>query len=105
MRNTIAWILLDPNARNSFTSIARNLNVESVFNKTLRTWSFRFTPPDLKGWELGYKGKLDRASKSLLVYEITALDIVSDIPSMVEFRYPTFKENKMTESSDSKEKK
>ena len=96
---------MDPNARNSFTSIARNLNVESVFNKTLRTWSFRFTPPDLKGWELGYKGKLDRASKSLLVYEITALDIVPDIPSMVEFWHPTFIENKMTESSDSKEKK
>ena len=105
VRNTIAWILLDPNARNSFTSIARNLNVESVFNKTLRTWSFRFTPPDLIGWELGYKGKLDRASKSLLVYEITALDIVPDIPSMVEFWHPTFIENKMTESSDSKEKK
>ena len=105
VRNMIAWILLDPNARGSFTSIARNLNVESVFNKTLRTWSFRFTPPDLKGWELGYKGKLDRASKSLLVYEITALDIVPDIPSMVEFWHPTFIENKMTESSDSKEKK
>ena len=105
VRNTIAWVLLDPNARNSFTSIARNLNVESVFNGSLQTWLFRFTPPDLKGWELGYKGKLDRASKSLLVYEITALDIVPDIPSMVEFWHPSFKENKMTESSDSKEKK
>ena len=103
VRNMIAWILLDPNARGSFTSIARNLNVESVFNKTLRTWSFRFTPPDLKGWELGYKGKLDRASKSLLVYEITALDIVPDIPFMVEFRHPTFIDYKMVGSLDSKE--
>ena len=103
VRNTIAWILLDPNARGSFTSIARNLKVESVFNGSLQTWLFRFTPPDLTGWRLGYKGKLERASKSLLVYEITALDIVPDIPSMVEFRHPTFIDYKMVGSLDSKE--
>ncbi len=103
VRNTIAWILLDPNARGSFTSIARNLKVESDFNRTLQTWLFRFTPPNLKGWELGYKGKLDRESKSLLVYEITALDVVPDIPSMVEFWHPTFKDYKMVGSVDSKE--
>ena len=105
VRHMIAWFQLDPNARNSFTSIVRNLKMERVFKKVYRTWLFRFTPPDLKGWRLGYKGKLDRASNSLLVYEITALDIVPDIPSMVEFRHPAFKDDMMTENSDSKEKK
>ena len=104
VRNMIAWILLDANARNSFTSIDQNLNVESVFDGPSQTWLFRFTPPDLKGWELGYKGKLDRASYSLLVYEITAVDIVPVIPSMVEFRHPSFKYYMMEESLDSEEK-
>ena len=104
VRNTIAWILLDPNARGSFTSIARNLNVESVFNGSLQTWLFRFTPPDLKNWELGYKGRLDRVSNSFLVYEITAVDIVPVIPSMVEFRHPSFKYYLIPESPGNKTK-
>lgn len=104
VRNTIAWVLLDPNARNSFTSIARNLNVESVFNRQRQSWSFRFSPPDVTGWRLEYKGMLDRANNSLLVYEITALDIDAVIPSLVEFRHPDFKDGAATGSSHSEAK-
>ena len=69
----------------------------------VQTWQFRFTPPNFTGWGLGYKGRLDRAGNSLLIYEITALDIVSVIPSMVEFSHPTFNDYKMIGTLDSKE--
>ena len=101
-RNSIAWILLDPNARRSFTSIARNLKVESDITDSLQSWRFRFTPPDVTGWGLEYKGRLDRSGNSLLVYEITALEIVPVIPTLVEFQHLSFTDYKMTGSSDSK---
>ena len=102
VRNTIAWVLLDPNARNSFTSIARYLNVEKNINDSLQTWLFHFTPPDVTDWGLEYKGRLDRTGNNLLIYEITALEIVPVIPSLVEFRHRTFKGYKMIGSLDSK---
>ena len=102
VRNTIAWILLDPNARDSFTSIARNFNMESDFTDSLRTWLFHFTPPDVTDWGLEYKGRLDRTGNNLLIYEITAVEIVPVIPSLVEFRHRTFKGYKMIGSLDSK---
>jgi hypothetical protein len=95
VRHMLAWILLDPNARESFTSIAKSLHREIEQKGAWLSWAFHFIPPNLTGWKIRYKGSMDYASKSLFVHEIIALDILPSMPTLVEFRHPAFKDYKV----------
>ncbi|MBY8031498.1 hypothetical protein KW464_20035 [Vibrio fluvialis] len=93
-RRVLAWLLLDPQARRSFESIAgyqlRNGYDEGAFRK----WRFRFDPPELRGMTMSVRGNFDPASKTLLVYEISGVrSIPGTMPGQIGFYSSKFISN------------
>lgn len=104
VRSMIAWVLLDPNARRSFTSISQHFKTELETDKNWETWLFRFHPPIMEGWTLRFSGVADKASKSIMVNEITSLSILPQMPYSVAFEHGAFREYKKDDTSEQKMK-
>lgn len=98
-RRTLAWILLDPDARQSFESVAtRQLN-DGYEKSNHRLWSFRFNPPPLKGVKLAMRGHFDKKVGAFFVYEIHGIAGLSwHGPSHVTFFDPQYHEGCPSES-------
>lgn len=93
-QRSLAWILLDPDARLSFESIFKHQQLESLDLDKYCTWDFRFDPPQLEGCRLSVHGHFDRSSRSFFVYEINALrNLPNHCPRKAFFFDPLWKEN------------
>lgn len=92
-RRTLAWILLDPDARQSFDSIATNQLNEGYEKNNYRLWRFRFSPPPLKGVRLTMRGHFAKDVGVCFVYEIHGIAGLSwHGPSNVTFFDPRYHE-------------
>lgn len=92
-RRVLSWILIDPEARSSYESIGQYQKMHGIEVNGYRHWNFKFNPPKLPGVEFVFRGRFDRDSKSIFVYEITSVrNIVHWVPAKVEFYSPKFKE-------------
>lgn len=92
-RRVLSWILIDPDARRSYESIGRNQKLYGKEQKGYRHWNFQFEPPQLPNAKFVVRGKFDKESNSVFVYEITTIANISHkVPGKVEFYSPKFKE-------------
>lgn len=92
MRRFLAWMLLDPDARRSYESIALS-QMKSGFNaEASRRWNFNFEPPLLNGVTFEAYGNFNSRSNELNIYEITAIhDLTTDLPKTVHFYHNKFR--------------
>lgn len=60
----IRWLLLNPDAKRSFNSIYQELLLDKSYN-----WTFRFSPPPLKGWRFKLLGEFDQEDSMLFHVE------------------------------------
>lgn len=93
LRQRLAWILLDEDARHSFESIATYQLKNGYDSDKYRLWDFQFDPPALAGAELALRGHYESELNAFFVYEI---DGISKLPSscpahvdIVDPRYST----------------
>lgn len=93
LRQRLAWILLDEDARYSFESIATYQLKDGHDTNKYRLWDFQFDPPALAGAELALRGHYEPDLNAFFVYEI---DGISKLPSscpahvdIVDPRYST----------------
>ncbi len=99
-RRVLSWILIDPDARKSYESIGRYQKLYGKEVNGYRQWNFQFEPPQLPNAKFVIRGKFDRESNSVFVYEITSIaNITHKVPRKVEFYSPKFKEYVRGESS------
>jgi hypothetical protein len=92
-RRVLGWILIDPDARRSYESIGRYQKLYGEDVNGYRQWDFQFEPPKLNNAKFVIRGKFDRESNSVFVYEITAIaNIAHKVPGKVDFYSPKFKE-------------
>lgn len=92
-RRIVSWILLDQNARESYESISKCQMLEGVDGRDYRKWNFRFDPPPLNGSTFSVRGRYDKLSNSLFVYEIDQIaGIPHSVPSPVEISHQKFKD-------------
>ena len=91
-RAMLSWLLIDKNARRSFESIFKYFNSELNLDVVpdFKRWLFHFDPPQMAGWSLSYKGRLDASGECFLVEKITDIEINTPMPSRVHFHNPTF---------------
>jgi len=93
-RRVLSWILVDPDARSSFESISKCQILYGEESRGYRRWCFSFEPPKLSSVKFSVRGKYDRESNSLFVYEIDSIqNISSDVPEVVEIYHPEFREH------------
>lgn len=78
LRQRLAWILLDEDARYSFESIATYQLKDGHDTNKYRLWDFQFDPPSLAGAELALRGHYEPDVNAFFVYEI---DGISKLPS------------------------
>lgn len=78
LRQQLAWILLDEDARHSFESIATYQLRNGYDSDKYRLWDFQFDPPALAGAELALRGHYEPDLNAFFVYEI---DGISKLPS------------------------
>jgi len=78
LRQRLAWILLDEDARHSFESIATYQLKNGYDNDKYRLWDFQFDPPALAGAELALRGHYESDLNAFFAYEI---DGISKLPS------------------------
>ena len=93
LRQRLAWLLLDEDARHSFESIATYQLKNGYDSDKYRLWDFQFDPPALAGAELALRGHYEPDLNAFFVYEI---DGISKLPSscpahvdIVDPRYAT----------------
>nr|WP_253821206.1 hypothetical protein [Vibrio rotiferianus] len=60
----IRWLLINPDAKQSFNSIYQEL-----LSDKSPSWKFRFSPPPLKGWRFRLLGSFDRDDPTLFYVE------------------------------------
>lgn len=86
----LAWLLLDPNAKQSFESISRYFNIQLKDQNGWKKWIFQFAPPSMKGWTLHFRGRYNTSRDAFLVEEIVGIEIDTDIPTNITFSHPSF---------------
>ncbi|WP_420389989.1 Tn7-like element transposition protein TnsE [Marinobacter sp.] len=92
-RRLLAWVLLDEEARRSFSSIAQHQLREGKERNGHRVWKFRFDPPALPNVELSVRGQFHKESQVFFVYEVYSAENLSTRSSkVVEFFDPRFAE-------------
>lgn len=92
-RRVLSWILLDPDARRSFESIGCYQKRFGTEYNGYRRWNFQFEPPSLPSAEFEVRGLFDPNSRSMFVYEITAIrNINVTMPEIVAIYHPRFRE-------------
>ncbi|CAM4136132.1 Tn7-like element transposition protein TnsE [Psychrobacter arenosus] len=91
-RRLLAWILLDDNARIAYESIAKLYHEEALDKGGIRSWNFRFKPPQLTNLSLKTKGWFDKATNNYYVHEIIGIsNVESFISEKVYFYSDKFK--------------
>lgn len=92
-RRLLSWILLDPDARASYESIGRSQKLYGYEKGGYRHWVFEFTPPQLSSAYCEVRGRFDKQTRSMLVYEVVSLrNIHAAIPDEIEFFHPKLRE-------------
>lgn len=92
LRRLLAWILVDKNARASYDSISKNFTENAKTKNGIKTWKFKFAPPNLTDFDLSLTGWLDKKTNHYYVYEITSVQNVNcDLPKKVFFNSDKFK--------------
>lgn len=86
----LAWLLLDPNAKQSFESICRYFNTQLIDKDGWKKWIFQFDPPSMDGWTLHFRGRYNTSQDAFLVEEIVGIEIDTDIPTDISFDHPSF---------------
>ena len=76
-RRLLAWVLLDEEARRSFSSIAQHQLREGEERNGHRVWKFRFDPPALPNVELSVRGQFQKESQVFFVYEVYSAENLS----------------------------
>lgn len=100
IRRLLAWIILDENARQSYTSIARYFTLEAEKFKVKTSWRFHFDLPLLEDISLKTIGYFDANNNEYTVFEITDLhNIKTSLPRQICYESPKFKSGKKTSSS------
>jgi len=89
-RQIISWLLLNKNARESFSSIFMHFNLEVSDAINYKTWHFKFDPPEMNNWKIFYNGRLDSSGKYFLIEKIYDVEIDAQMPSEVYFHNPKF---------------
>ena len=89
-QSLLAWLLLDPNAKQSFESICRYFNTQMIDKDGWKKWIFQFDPPPMQGWKLHFRGRYNPSQDDFLVEEIIGLEIDTDIPTDITFDHPSF---------------
>lgn len=88
-RQYLGWILLDPQARQSYESIARYQLLDGDDLVDRREWNFRFDPPPLEGVGLRVRCIRDESVKCIFVQEILGItDLVADVPEVFKMSHP-----------------
>lgn len=70
LRRALASVILDPDMRKSFESIARYENIYGLDKTGYRFFKFRFDPPPLDQVTLSVRGHYDESINAIFVYEI-----------------------------------
>lgn len=96
----LAWLLLDPNAKQSFESICRNFNTQLKDENGWKKWIFQFDPPQMVGWKLHFRGRYNQSKDDFFVEEIVGIEIDSDMPTQITFNHLSFIQTK-TEGNQS----
>ena len=92
-RRLLSWILIDPDARVSYESIGHYQKMNGYEKGGYRQWEFEFNPPPLPLASFEVRGRFDKQTRSMLVYEIASLrNIQAAIPDEVEFSHPKLRE-------------
>ncbi|MDE2420568.1 MAG: hypothetical protein KGO49_05245 [Gammaproteobacteria bacterium] len=89
-QSLLAWLLLDPNAKQSFESICLHFNTQLKDENGWKKWIFRFDPPPMNGWSLHCRGRYNSTQDAFLVEEIIGIEIDTDIPTDITFNHPSF---------------
>lgn len=89
-QSLLAWLLLDPNAKQSFESISRYFNTQLKDENGWKKWIFQFDPPPMEGWTLHFWGRYNTSQDAFLVEEIVGIEIDTDIPTNITFSHPSF---------------
>ncbi|MEQ1528508.1 MAG: Tn7-like element transposition protein TnsE [Methylococcales bacterium] len=93
VRNIFSWMLVDTEARTSFESIGKYQKLNATELKGYRNWSFQFDPPSLKNANFTVRGKFDKDTACLFVFEVAAVKNLShNLPKEVRIFHPKFKE-------------
>ena len=100
MRNLLAWILINPEIRRSYESIATHFFNEKIQGKNKEWWYFNFDPPSLKNVEITVKAYYSKKLDQIYINEIVEIKgLESNLPKKIDFSSPRFTQNKSTSST------
>ena len=95
LMGVLTWILLDPDVRQSFESIARYQLQDGDDQDKHREWHFQFDPPQLAGAKLALRGHYEKERNAFFVYEVHGLaNLPAHCPADVEIVDPKLTEGK-----------
>lgn len=96
LRQRLAWILLDEDARHSFESIATYQLKNGYDNDKYRLWDFQFDPPALAGAELALRGHYESDLNAFFAYEIDGISkLPSSCPTHVDIVDPRYSDGQL----------
>jgi len=96
LRQRLAWLLLDEDARHSFESIATYQLKNGYDSDKYRLWDFQFDPPALAGADLALRGHYDEGFKAFFVYEIDGISkLPSSCPTHVDIVDPRYADGQL----------
>ncbi len=100
MRNLLAWILINPEIRRSYESIATYCFNEKIQGKNKEWWHFNFDPPSLTNVEITVKAYYSKKLNQIYINEIVEIKgLESNLPKQIDFSSPRFTQNKNTSST------
>ena len=100
MRNLLAWILINPEIRRSYESIAAYCFNEKIQGKNKEWWYFNFDPPSLENVEITVKAYYSKKLDQIYINEIVEIKgLESNLPKKIDFSSPRFTQNKSTSST------
>ncbi|MEW9799492.1 hypothetical protein [Alteromonas sp. CYL-A6] len=108
-RKFFTWLLFDPDIQDSFGSIFKSINQNSIIVNGADRWTFDFTPPDLSHCEISISGYTGRESEinQVFIREIRSVSgLTAPDLDVVYFSHPDdhLLLNKDPENSDEKPK-
>lgn len=96
LRQRLAWLLLDEDARHSFESIATYQLKNGYDSDKYRLWDFQFDPPALAGAELALRGHYESELNAFFVYEIDGIyKLPSNCPANVDVIDPRYSKGQL----------
>lgn len=96
LRQRLAWLLLDEDARHSFESIATYQLKNGYDSDKYRLWDFQFDPPALAGAELALRGHYEPDLNAFFVYEIDSIaKLPSTCPAHVDIVDPRYADGQL----------